>query len=198
VSLRRQLARPRGLAGLFAGELLARSNRAVNEWTLRLLAPAAEDRVLEVGFGPGIGIRLAAARVPAGLVAGVDPSSMMLRLARWRNRRALRRGRVDLRRGVAQALPWDAAVFTHAFAVNSFFEWPDTPAALAELARVLAPDGLLALTIQARWARTEAAAAADVGRALALLGRAGFGELRTEREVFGRLPAVCLLGRRAA
>jgi ubiquinone/menaquinone biosynthesis C-methylase UbiE len=185
------------LPGLLAGELLAWSNRAVNEWTLSLLAPRPDDRILEVGFGPGIGIQLAAGRVPDGWVAGVDPSSMMLRLARWRNRRGVRGGRVELRRGVVQALPWAPSEFTHAFSVNTFFEWPDPRAALVELARVLRADALVALTSQARWAPGAGEVAADVGRMLALLRETGFGELRTEQETFGRLPAVCLLGRRS-
>jgi SAM-dependent methyltransferase len=195
MSFRRQLARPRGVLGLVAGEVLAWSNLDPNRWTLALLAPGVEDRVVEIGFGPGVGVRLAAARARRGLVAGVDPSSMMVRRARWRNLRAVRRGRVDLRRGTVAALPWPEGTFTHAFAVNSFFEWPDPRAGLAEVARVLRPGGRLALTTQARWAHDAAEVEAVGGRALGLLGAAGFVELRMEERAMRPLPAICLLGR---
>lgn len=195
MSFRRQLARPRGMLGLLAGEVLAWSNREVNRWTLGLLAATAEDRVLEIGFGPGIGIRLAAARARRGLVAGVDPSSMMVRRALWRNRREVRKGLVDLRRGTVEALPWPPATFTHAFSVNTFFEWPDPAAGLAEVARVLRPGGRLALTTQARWAHSAAEVESVGGRALALLAAAGFSDLRMERRPLRPLPAICLLGR---
>lgn len=195
--LRRQLARPRGFAGLLAGEVLAWQNREVNVWALSLLDVGAESRIVEIGFGPGVGVRLAAARVRRGLVAGVDPSSMMVRRARWRNREAVRRGRVDLRRGTVESLPWLDGTFTHAWSVNTFFEWPDPAAGLTEVARVLRPGGRLALTTQARWAHDEAEAAEATREALAQLVAAGFESLEVARRRTRPLPAVCLLGRRA-
>jgi len=198
MSFRRQFARPRGVVGLLAGEVLAWQNREVNAWTLSLLDPRGDDRVVEVGFGPGVGVRLAAARVRRGLVAGVDPSSMMLRRARWRNRRAVRRGRVDLRRGTVERLPWLDGAFTHAWSVNTFFEWPDPAAGLVEVARLLRPGGRLALTTQARWAHDEREVDAVTTRALAMLGAAGFAGLDVARERTRPLPAICLLGRKPA
>ncbi|HEV8238143.1 MAG TPA: class I SAM-dependent methyltransferase [Thermoanaerobaculia bacterium] len=194
----RQLARPRGLLGLLAGEALAWQNREVNAWTLSLLGLGVEDRIVEIGFGPGVGVRLAAARARRGLVAGVDPSSMMVRRARWRNQRAVRRGRVDLRRGTVEELPWVDATFTHAWSVNTFFEWPDQAAGLAEVARVLRPGGRLALTTQARWAHDEAEAKDATREALDLLAAAGFHELEVKRRRMKPLPAVCLLGSKLA
>lgn len=194
--LGRQMARPRGFVGLLAGEVLAWQNREVNAWTLSLLDVGVESRIVEIGFGPGVGVRLAAARARRGLVAGVDPSSMMVRRARWRNRDAVRRGRVELRRGVVDALPWLDDAFTHAWSVNTFFEWPDAAAGLAEVARVLGPGGRLALTTQARWAHDESEARTATREALALLAAAGFEELDVARRRMRPLPAVCLRGRK--
>jgi ubiquinone/menaquinone biosynthesis C-methylase UbiE len=195
MSFRRQLARPRGALGLLAGEVLAWSNRELNAWTVSLLAPASNARVLEIGFGPGVGVRLAAMRARRGLVAGIDPSSMMLRRARFRNRTRLRRARLDLRRGSVAALPWPDRSFTHAFAVNSFFEWPDPARGLAEVARVLRSGGHVALTTQARWAHDAAEVEAVGRRALAMLEAAGFVHLRMEERAVRPHAAVCLLGR---
>jgi len=197
MAFQQQLARPRGMAGLLAGEVLAWQNREVNRWTLSLLAPGADDRIVEIGFGPGVGVRLAAARVRRGLVAGVDPSSMMVRRARWRNGRAVRRGRVELRRGTVAQLPWLDGTFTHAWSANTFFEWPDRAAGLLEVARVLRPGGRLALTTQARWAHDEGEAAEATREALAELAAAGFESLEVTRRRMRPLPAVCLLGRKA-
>src|SRR6185503_1796796 len=130
-----------------------------------------ESRIVEIGFGPGVGVRLAAARARRGLVVGVDPSSMMVRRARWRSRRAVRRGRVDLRRGTVGQLPWLDGTFTHAWSVNTFFEWPDKAAGLAEVARVLRSGGRLALTTQARWAHDADEVRAATHDALALLAQ---------------------------
>jgi len=119
-----------------------------------------------------------------------------VRRARWRNARAVRRGRVELRRGTVEALPWLDGSFTHAWSVNTFFEWPDRAAGLAEVARVLGPGGRVALTTQARWAHDESEAREATREALALLADAGFEALEVARRRMRPLPAVCLLGRK--
>ena len=197
MSLSEQLARPRGALGLLAGELLAWRNRGLNRWTLDLLALAPASRVLEVGFGPGVGVRMASRRACDGFVAGVDPSEVMVKRALVRCRRAVAAGRVDLRRGSALPLPWDDAEFTHAFAVNAFHEWEDPAAALRELARVLRPGGRVALTAQSRGARNVDEAHGIASRSLALLGAAGFEALRIAWRPARPLPAHCLLGTRS-
>src|SRR5258706_13702521 len=81
------------------------ASRRRNAWVITLLDVAPTDSVLEIGFGPGIAIREAAARATEGLVCGVDHSEVMLRQARRRNAGAIRAGRVDLRLATADRLP---------------------------------------------------------------------------------------------
>ena len=73
-----QFHRPRGFSGRLAGWVMANrsSNRRRNAWVITLLDVAPTDRVLEIGFGPGIAIREAAARATEGLVCGVDHSEV--------------------------------------------------------------------------------------------------------------------------
>jgi SAM-dependent methyltransferase len=101
---------------------------------------------------------------------------------------------VDLRSGMVEELPWLDGTFTHAWSVNTFFEWPDKAAGLVEVARVLRPGGRLALTTQARWANDESEAKEATREALDLLAAAGFHELEVKRRRMKPLPAVCLLG----
>ena len=63
------------------------------------------------GSFQGVAVELAAARVPQGLVAGIDPSETMLTMARWRNRKAFEARRVELRHGTVSNLPFDDATF---------------------------------------------------------------------------------------
>jgi SAM-dependent methyltransferase len=69
----RQFGKPTGTWGALAGFVMSRrqSNRQRNDWTLDLLDIRPSDRVLELGFGPGLGIRGAAGRVKLHL-ASVD------------------------------------------------------------------------------------------------------------------------------
>src|SRR5437899_9533240 len=53
----RQLRRPRGLFGRVIGRGLARRNKEANDWTVSLLDIQPTDRVLEIGFGPGLAVR---------------------------------------------------------------------------------------------------------------------------------------------
>jgi SAM-dependent methyltransferase len=73
-----QFGRPRGLAGILAGwEMTVRpSNRKRNLWAVDLLEVRPADRVLEIGFGPGVAIRALARRASAGFVYGIDHSEV--------------------------------------------------------------------------------------------------------------------------
>ena len=120
--------------------LMARMNRACAASTLGLLSVGRQDRVLEIGFGPGVGIALASH--VACKVAGVDPSPIMLEQARGRNAAAVEAARVDLRLNTVDELPFDDGGFDAAYAVNSMQLWSDRAAAFSEIRRVLKPVAL--------------------------------------------------------
>ena len=141
--LLRMFGRPRGLLGLLGGNVMARVNRRHAAWAIGLLEVRSSDAVLEVGFGPGVAIALLARL--ARHVVGIDVSAAMLRQAKRRNAAAIRDGRVDLRQGSAEHLPFAADSFDAALAVNSMQVWPDAAAGLREMLRVLRPGARAAL-----------------------------------------------------
>ena len=61
-----QFGRPTGFWGNLAGMIMAYrpSNRQRNDWTIALLDIQPQDRVLEIGFGPGVAIEKLA-RLPS-------------------------------------------------------------------------------------------------------------------------------------
>lgn len=185
-------AHPTGLLGRFAGVLMARVD-ADDRWVVDLLDVQPDDRVLDVGCGPGVLIALAAARASRGLVAGVDPSGVMLRQAARRNAAAVREGRVVLRPGTAVALPFPDAHFTKVCSVHSLYFWPSVDEGLREARRVLAPGGRLVLAVRtfqpdagllspSRYGYREDQLAA-VEQALRALG---YQDVRTQRRAIGR------------
>jgi ubiquinone/menaquinone biosynthesis C-methylase UbiE len=137
--------RPQGVLGRLGGIIMARMNRNLAGWTVALLDVQPHDRVLEVGFGPGVGIELLAGVVSSGRVAGVDVSEEMVEQARVRNVEAIQRGKVELRRGSVEALPFAPEMFDKAMAINAMQVWPDAVAGLREIWRVLKPGGRVAL-----------------------------------------------------
>jgi ubiquinone/menaquinone biosynthesis C-methylase UbiE len=169
------------------------SNRQRNVWVVSLLDVTPADRVLEIGFGPGIAIREAAARATPGVVCCVDHSRVMLRQARRRNAAAVRSGRVDLRLGTADQLPSFDWGFDKILAVNTMGFWENPLGCLSSLRMLLHPGGRIAVASQPRCpgATAETVARAGDGIARTLL-EAGFTGIEIATLDF-RPPVVCVL-----
>jgi ubiquinone/menaquinone biosynthesis C-methylase UbiE len=169
-----QFANPRGFVGFITGTIMAYENRERNRWAISLLELQRTDHVLELGFGPGSAIEQMAQCVTSGHVVGVDTSETMVQLASRRNATLIRAGRVELRQGSATAIPYPNTTFDKVLAVNSFQIWRDSLAGLEEIKRVLKPHGLVVITIQPVWDKSEAFARRTGDELLAKLSQAGF------------------------
>jgi ubiquinone/menaquinone biosynthesis C-methylase UbiE len=132
-----QFGFPHGGMGHVAGVIMALENRIANRLVVDLARLRLDDYVLEVGCGPGVALRRAAAR--ARFAVGVDPSDVMIAHARWRCRRAIRQQRAQVHVAGAARLPYDDAFFTCAFSIHSMHHWPCLTDGLRELHRVLEP-----------------------------------------------------------
>ena len=118
--------------------------------TLRILAPARAEHILDIGSGPGmLTCELAEAVGPDGAIDGVDPSESMLAIAR---RREPAPGSAPVRyaRADACALPFEPATFDAAVCTQVYEYVDDIAAALSEARRVLRPGGRL-LILDTDW-----------------------------------------------
>jgi ubiquinone/menaquinone biosynthesis C-methylase UbiE len=118
-------------------------------WADELVATAAlrpGDRVLDVACGTGIVARIAARKLGGtGSVAGLDASLPMITVARVA---ATAEGiDVDWREASAVALPFPEASFDVVFCQSGLQFFPDRPASLREMHRVLKPAGRLILSV---------------------------------------------------
>jgi ubiquinone/menaquinone biosynthesis C-methylase UbiE len=193
----RQFHRPRGFGGRAAGWVMANrgSNRKRNVWAVGLLDVQPDDRVLEIGFGPGVAVREVARRATRGTVIGVDHSDEMVRQARKRNAAAVRDGRVDLRLASAEHLPAFDTPFDKILAVNSLMFWDDPVERLEELLGLLHPGGRLAIAFQPRGPGSTDETAAQAGEDIAKqFGAAGFTDVHVETLDLQPTDAVCVLG----
>src|SRR5262245_44250899 len=89
---------PTGIGGRLAGWVMAHrgSNVSRNRWAVDLLDLRPDERVVELGCGPGGALAAIADRVVRGVAVGVDQSSVMIDQARRRNAGAVAGGRVEL------------------------------------------------------------------------------------------------------
>jgi ubiquinone/menaquinone biosynthesis C-methylase UbiE len=174
---------PKGALGQLGGHLMSRDIQ-LPAWVVSLLEINPSDSVLEVGSGPGVGLEIAAERAYRGWVVGVDPSETMLEMAQRRNHELIEAGRVQLRGGRVERLPFEDAVFDKAMAMNSLHLWPDRVAGLMEIKRTLKPGGLIAIA----FTRFSYASAAWFERDLV---QAGFADVTVHVGEAG----TCVLGR---
>jgi SAM-dependent methyltransferase len=190
-----QFHRPHGVGGCAAAWVMAHraSNRDRSLWAVGLLDVRPGERVLELGFGPGVAVAELARHAPGGLVAGVDHSELMVRQARRRNAAAVRSGQVDLRLGAIEDLPDFGTAFDAVLAVNALHFAADAAGVLEQLRRVLHPGGRIAIASQPRCPGATAETSAEAGGMLAAgLAAAGFSNVRLETLALDP-PVVCAL-----
>ncbi|MEZ7124972.1 class I SAM-dependent methyltransferase [Nonomuraea sp. AD125B] len=190
-----QAHRPRGVVGWANGWMFAHrpSNRKRNIWAVSLLDVRPTDRVLEVGFGPGVAIAEFAARATRGQVFGIDHSRAMVRRAARRNAAAVRARRVHLTCAPVERMPSFGDPLDAILAVNSVGFWPEPVERLGELRRLLRPSGRIALVSQPRCPGATRDTTARAAQELQdLLTRAGFTNLRVETLELDP-PVACVL-----
>jgi ubiquinone/menaquinone biosynthesis C-methylase UbiE len=131
-----------GVRGLVAALVFSVGRAGDADLAIGLAGLGPGDRVVDVGCGPGVAVRRAAA--VATSVVGVDPAPVMLRVARALSR-VTARGAPAIRymQGAAEALPLPDDAATVVWSLATVHHWRDLDAGLAEARRVLRPGGRL-------------------------------------------------------
>lgn len=145
-----QLRSPSGRYGRMVGWLMARINGEPNRLAVDAVDVQPGDRVLELGFGPGRGIAGLAQRVTCGRVLGIDQSPEMLDIATRANLQAIADGRVQLRLGHFDALPYADASVDRVLAINVAYFFGPKGKEVAEIYRVLRSGGLAVVYVTDR------------------------------------------------
>jgi SAM-dependent methyltransferase len=189
-----QFRLPHGPLGVLAGRIMAKrsSNQERSAWTVSLLDVEASDRVLELGYGPGLGLAAALAHLDTGRLVGLDHSATMRDMAR--RRLGPSSGRVELLVGDAQALPADIGTFDKVFSCNVWLFWTEPVAVLSALRTHLAPGGTMAVTHLPRHGGATRDATLKAGATITgQLEQAGYHDIRQEILDIDPVPAVCVL-----
>ncbi|MFN8018063.1 MAG: class I SAM-dependent methyltransferase [Acidimicrobiales bacterium] len=187
-----------GLRGVIAAASMAFGRDPMAAVARDLVHLQPDDRLLDVGCGPGAATRHAAS---LGLeVIGVDPLPTMLRTARL----CEPRGRVDWRLGAAEALPVDDGWATVAWTLASVHHWPDVEAGVREVHRALRSGGRF-VAIERRIADTAATGLGSHGWTppqaasfAAIAEGAGFVEVRVVERPAGEGSVLAVVAERRA
>jgi trans-aconitate methyltransferase len=195
--LRAQFGHPTGFWGNIVGKIMTYtpSNQDRIHWTISLLDIKPDDRLLEVGVGPGFAIELVSKMASKGLIVGLDHSEVMVRQARKRNARVIRDGKVVIQLGSVSNLPKFNQPFDKIFTINSIHFWNEPIDCLKALRKLLRPGGLLAVTLQPRSQSATDATTKEIGKELVMnLEHAGFSHVRLKIRQTKPVSVACALG----
>ena len=125
-------------AGSYESDRRSRFNAKPQQAALAALDLQPGDRFLDVGCGTGAAVRAASAI--AERAVGVDLSPRMIERAR-----EFAGAGAEFLVGDSEQLPFEPGTFTAVLCTASFHHYPHPERAVAEMARVLAPDGRLVI-----------------------------------------------------
>jgi len=187
--------RPHGLLGRIGGRILAVTNKQINQWTVSLLDIELEDRILKIGFGPGIAAKMISDMIGNGKYIGIDPSEVTLSQAQKRNATAIREGKVELILADVERLPVFDMRIDKIFSINSIIFWKNPITQLKELRSRMTPGEIIAITLQRRSKGANDETTYEESKKILLCPEeAGFSQIRFEKMKTRPALTVCVLG----
>lgn len=185
-----------GVTGFLGALTMVLGRKRVGELACDLAGVSGDDRIVDIGCGPGAAARAADRR--GAEVTGVDPAPLMLGFAR-----RLTRGErsITWTEGAAEDLPLADGAATVVWSLATVHHWPLLDEGIAEVRRVLAPGGrFLAIERKSRPGAKGLAShgwTTDQAEGFAARCRdAGFVDVTVARHKPGRLPQLSVLATR--
>ncbi|MFT9597641.1 SAM-dependent methyltransferase [Mesobacillus sp.] len=158
----KQFEKPRGILGKLAGTIMYFENRKINRWSIQKLQVRKNDRILEIGFGPGYGIKTLMSNYRGIEVDGIDLSEKMKNAATKRNKEWIEHGKVHLTiDDVGNFQPEHN--YNRIISVNNYPLWDQPLTSLSHLLRLLKQGGRIVLTVQPREEGSTARTAKQLG-----------------------------------
>jgi len=141
----RQVRKPSGWLGMRMARAINLSHATMTDWGLQQLTAVKGAAILDVGCGGGRTVQKLASLAPEGTVIGLDYSPASVAVSRETNAKEIEAGRVRIEQGSVAALPFPDGAFDIVTAVETHYYWPDLPANVREILRVLKPGGTFEL-----------------------------------------------------
>jgi len=145
-TLAKQLRQPEGSLGIKVGENMNKGNRLMNLETIKQLEISNNDNILEIGMGNGFFVGDIVAAAQNVKYTGCDFSETMIREAIELNNSFAPNAKFVL--CDATQLPFNDGSFDKLVTVNTIYFWEDAMQILAEIRRVLKPNGIFIVTLR--------------------------------------------------
>lgn len=141
----RQVRKPSGLLGKRVLRAMSLTHSKMTDWGLQQVVVPKNGTLLDIGCGGGRTVQRLAAMAPEGRVVGLDYSATSVAVSRDTNAQEIAAGRVQIELGSVASLPYPESTFDVVTAVETHYYWPDLPANVQGILRVLKPGGTFVL-----------------------------------------------------
>ncbi|MGJ1196431.1 class I SAM-dependent methyltransferase [Sphingobacterium spiritivorum] len=145
-----QLANPNGEFGLVIADNMNENNIGMTLETIKNIGLNDNDQLLELGHGNCGHLQLILQQARSIHYSGLEISSTMHQQASADHRAEVAQRQATFRLYDGLHIPFQDEQFDKIMSVNTLYFWEDIPALLAEIRRVLKPDGCVAITFADR------------------------------------------------
>lgn len=145
-----QFKKPTGTLGRLISNLMIIGNRSAYKTLIKELTPYSNGKILEIGYGPGIGIELISKRFESCDIYGIDFSELMFTRATNRNRQLIINNRAHLILGDFIETEINTSGFNVIYCINVVYFWDDLHKPFERVRSLLKDDGLFCFYMASR------------------------------------------------
>jgi len=120
-----QFKKPKGILGKFVSGLMKKGNQPKYDLMIKELNVSEGDSILEIGYGPGIGIEMITSLQSKINVDGIDFSELMFKEASKRNKKKILDGKVRLYMGDFINYSFNGNKYNKIFCINVIYFWDE-------------------------------------------------------------------------
>jgi len=136
-----QFRKPTGFFGKIISRIMVMGNSSVYDKIIPELAIQRNDKILEIGYGHGIGIDRISSDFEC-TVSGIDFSELMFREATKRNRNHIKNKKVELHHGDFLNSDIGSNKFDKIFCINVIYFWENLNEPFAKIYKGLKESGM--------------------------------------------------------
>ena len=145
-----QFKKPTGPLGKLVSNLMIMGNRSAYKTLIKELTPHSNEKILEIGYGSGIGIDLISKKFDNCDIYGIDFSELMYLRAAKRNRLLIKNNKVHLFLGDFIETEINTSGFNVIFCINVVYFWDDLQRPFERVRSLLRDDGIFCFYIASR------------------------------------------------
>lgn len=180
-----------------ASRLMPVTTKKRMDWTLSLLDIKPNDKVLEIGFGPGNCLYHVSQKLENGQLIGIDSLDTNFLQAEKFNAYEIEQGKMELKKGTVEIIKEYENYFDKIYTINSIQLWENTFDGLKIAYHALKAGGVMAITFQSFDNGTRDEDVISFGEMiLAECKKAGFQDPTMETLKMKPVPAVCILAKK--